>query len=260
MSKQYTFFIDIDGTLLARGWKDISDAVREAILKARANGSRVFINTARPRAWIPSFLTDGTFDGICCGGGTYIEYGGKCIYSSYISEDILCSIVENLLSSKDETVLCFEGAEKMYYYGEKQSWFNESFIPVSSADDFKTLHKGAKIQKFCTPSGHVPSKALVDFLSEKFKIYSYPHYAEWMAHGYNKGEAIRITEEVLGIDHATTVAIGDSLNDSDMFEYASISVAMGNSPDEIKAMCDRVTDTVENDGVAKAILKLCEIE
>lgn len=259
MSKQHTFFIDIDGTLLCRGKKDISDTVRNAILRVRSEGSKVFINTARPRAFIPSFLLDGTADGICCGGGTYIEYGGKCIYSNYIAEDVLCSVVENLVSSNDETVMCFEGAEKMYYYGEKQPWFNDTFLPVSSPDDFKTLYKGAKIQKFCTPSGHVPSEKLINALAERFKVYLYPHYAEWMAHGYNKGQAIKITEDVLGIDHGTTVAIGDSLNDAEMFEYAALSVAMGNSPDEIKAMCDMVTDTAQNDGVAKAILEICGI-
>ncbi len=260
MVKHYTFFIDIDGTLLCRGKNDISPTVRDAISKVRSAGSKVFINTGRPRSFIPSFATDGIADGICCGGGTYIEYGGKCIYSNYISEDIVCSVVENLISSKEETVMCFEGAEKMYYYGKKQPWFNETFVPISSAEDFKTLYKDAKIQKFCTPLGHVPSEALINSLAERFKVYLYPHYAEWMAHGYDKGQAIKITEEVLGIEHDTTVAIGDSLNDIEMFEYANLSIAMGNSPDEVKAKCDMVTDSVENDGAAKILLKLCGIE
>ena len=38
-----------------------------------------------------------------------------------------------------------------------------------------------------------------------------------------------------------------------MIEFAGAGVAMGNAPDEIKASADYVTDTNNNDGVAKAL-------
>ena len=38
--------------------------------------------------------------------------------------------------------------------------------------------------------------------------------------------------------------------------FAGTGVAMGNAPDEIKAAANFVTDTNNNDGVAKAIQKL----
>jgi len=38
-----------------------------------------------------------------------------------------------------------------------------------------------------------------------------------------------------------------------MMEYASLSVAMENAPDEVKAIADFVTDSNNNDGVARAI-------
>ena len=74
--------------------------------------------------------------------------------------------------------------------------------------------------------------------------------------GYGKGYAIKLTEETLGIDHDSTVAIGDSLNDLSMLTYAATSVAMGNAPDDIKKIATFVTETDENDGVADAIYKL----
>ncbi len=254
----HTFFIDIDGTILFSGRSEVTEGVRAAISTVRANGSKVFINTARPRVLVSKELTDGLFDGICCGGGTYIEYGGKCIYERYISEDILSFIVKSVILNDNETTICFEGSEKMYYYGKKLPKFGDNYYPVSSPNDFKTVYKGAKIQKFCTPSGVLPSKSLTEALSKHFDVYLYPHYAEWMTHGYDKGQAIRIAERTLGIDHSTTVAIGDSLNDLPMLEYASVGVAMGNAPDEVKTKCDIVTDTAENDGVAKALIKITE--
>ena len=41
-----------------------------------------------------------------------------------------------------------------------------------------------------------------------------------------------------------------------MLGYSGISVAMGNSPDEIKKMCTFVTKTNEESGVAHAIYSL----
>ena len=51
------------------------------------------------------------------------------------------------------------------------------------------------------------------------------------------------------------ICIGDSGNDVSMLEEAGLSVVMGNAPDFIKEYGDYITDTNENNGVAKAIEK-----
>lgn len=53
-----------------------------------------------------------------------------------------------------------------------------------------------------------------------------------------------------------TMAIGDNYNDISMFERVGLSVAMGNAPTDIQNLCDEVTGTNEEHGVAKAILKV----
>lgn len=59
--------------------------------------------------------------------------------------------------------------------------------------------------------------------------------------------------KLLKIDRAHTMAIGDSYNDVPLFEAAGLTVAMGNAPDEVKAITDEVTATLAEDGVALAI-------
>ena len=54
--------------------------------------------------------------------------------------------------------------------------------------------------------------------------------------------------------------IGDNFNDVSMIRDAGIGVAMGNAPDEVKAIADFVTDTNVNGGVAKAIWRVLEQE
>ena len=57
----------------------------------------------------------------------------------------------------------------------------------------------------------------------------------------------------LGIDQSETMAFGDAENDIEMLEFAAIGVAMGNGKDEVKAVADYVTASVDEDGIEKAL-------
>ena len=50
-----------------------------------------------------------------------------------------------------------------------------------------------------------------------------------------------------------SISVGDGFNDVKMLEGASLSIAMGNSPKEIKDISDFVTDDIYKDGVYNAL-------
>lgn len=58
------------------------------------------------------------------------------------------------------------------------------------------------------------------------------------------------------IDPAHTIAIGDDVNDLAMLRGAGLGVAMGNAPDKVKAVADRVTAGHDEYGVAMLIDEL----
>ena len=91
----FSFFLDIDGTILGQGKSAPSEAVCDAIGNARAEGCKVFINSGRTLSYIPDTIKkSGLFDGFCCGCGTYILYDGKVITEKYLSKETLIAITD----------------------------------------------------------------------------------------------------------------------------------------------------------------------
>jgi hypothetical protein len=68
-----------------------------------------------------------------------------------------------------------------------------------------------------------------------------------------KGEALKQLASHYSIDLRDTVVFGDSHNDLSMFEVAGCRVAMANAAPELKATCDFVTLSHEEDGVAAGL-------
>lgn len=73
-----------------------------------------------------------------------------------------------------------------------------------------------------------------------------------------KGIALETIAERLNIDMQNVMAIGDNLNDVSMLERVGYPVAMDNATEEVKQVAKYVTETNEQSGVGKAIMKLIQ--
>lgn len=69
----------------------------------------------------------------------------------------------------------------------------------------------------------------------------------------NKGKALKIIADKLGIDVKDFVAIGDSENDIEMLEVAGFGIAVANANIELKKVADMVTSKPNGDGVVEAL-------
>ncbi|MBI4641301.1 MAG: HAD family phosphatase [Candidatus Tectomicrobia bacterium] len=70
-----------------------------------------------------------------------------------------------------------------------------------------------------------------------------------------KAKGIMKLIERLGILPSEILAMGDNFNDLEMLRFAGVGIVMGNARDDMKALGYFVTDSCENDGVARAIEK-----
>jgi hydroxymethylpyrimidine pyrophosphatase-like HAD family hydrolase len=71
--------------------------------------------------------------------------------------------------------------------------------------------------------------------------------------GVSKGSALELVRRRLGVEPIHTVACGDQRNDLEMLHWAAWGVAMGNAPDEVKAIADEVAGHVDEDGLVPIV-------
>ena len=81
-------------------------------------------------------------------------------------------------------------------------------------------------------------------------------YTEISSTQVNKWQAIKYLLPILQVNPEEVIAIGDNINDKEMIEYAGLGVCMGQSTPVIKEISDMITDSNNEDGVAKFLEKI----
>ena len=82
---------------------------------------------------------------------------------------------------------------------------------------------------------------------------SQPYYLDVTHPDANKGAVVLTLSKMLGIAPEEIATIGDMPNDISMFRKSGVSIAMGQSSDEVKSAATYVTTSSEEEGFANAV-------
>ena len=250
-------FFDIDGTL----WdfhNQIPESTVTAIRTLRKNGHYAFICSGRARSYItnPELFAIG-FDGVVAGCGTHMELDGQRIYEKLIDRELAIHTVETVRSYGFRPIL--EGPEYLYMddaefgddiYGKKlKSELGERLLSIAD-------HYGEwVINKLSCATIDADREGCFAALEEYYTYLIHnSSVVECVPKGHTKATGIAKMCEALGIDRSDTFAVGDSVNDLAMLEYAGVGIAMGNGSPEAKAAADYVTSDLHEDGIYRAML------
>ena len=85
--------------------------------------------------------------------------------------------------------------------------------------------------------------------------YSSNRYLEFNKRGVNKGAGLMKLAEMLGVDPKETIAIGDNFNDLPMIKAAGLGVGVKNTVEDMKPMCDIITDSTNNEGAVGEVIE-----
>ena len=269
------FFIDIDGTLVNYE-NAIPQSAIDAIRKARSNGHKVYVCTGRSRAEVYENIWNIGLDGMIGGNGAYVEDAGRVIIHQHITEEQCRHIVDWLQDRKHEFYLessnglfgseNFEKASEpvlKLYMGRKGK--DASNVTVRSI--FPNMIFDGELYRDDVDKISFILNSYQDYIdaSEEFKDLNVGTwggagelalFGDFYSKGITKAHAISVLLEHLGMKQEDTIAFGDAKIDIPMLEYCKIGVAMGNGGEEIKAMADYVTDSVDEDGLYKAFVNL----
>lgn len=246
ISNRKAIFIDIDGTLIADGGSPTEYNIAQ-LREAQRQGHLVVLNTGRSYAFIPKELREASYiDGIVAGGGAHVILYGKTLHHQTIPEEQLCAIADLYLRLGKWCQ--FEG--EVYNYRVQAC---EGFLTISSADDFQTRYKGAKVTKLTTQGEFLPEERAL--LHPWFYLYKMHDYSEGIIRGESKTAGIERILAAAGIPWSNTIGIGDSANDIEMIMNVAFGIAMKNAVTELKQVAHAVTDDCYHSGVGKAIAK-----
>src|SRR5699024_5651360 len=78
--------------------------------------------------------------------------------------------------------------------------------------------------------------------------------------GTSKASGLELVAAELGVDREHTVGAGDGLNALEMIEWVGLSIVMGQSKDELKALATVVTGRIEDDGLATALVDRFDLD
>ncbi|HIK05767.1 MAG TPA: HAD family phosphatase [Trichormus sp. M33_DOE_039] len=261
--------VDIDGTISGES-NTISSTVKQAIAAVQSQGIQVAIATGRMYRSALRFHQDlnSTLPLMAYQGAWIQDPTSQEIYQhSPVSRDIALQLLDYFEQPALRSLLSvhFYINDQLYVRDitpETQAYAARSGItPIPVGDLRQTLsQEPTKILALCDDTSVI--KDLLGNLrrqytpAELYMTTSVATFFEATNAVVNKGNAVRfLAEEVLGLQRQNVMTIGDNFNDLEMLEYAGIGVAMGNAPEDVKAIANWVAPSVEVDGVATAIEK-----
>ena len=261
--------LDLDGTLLTTD-KKLTDYSREVLAKAIAQGCEVVVSSGRPISAIPKELLEfpGTRYVVSANGARIVDLKEKkTLYENLIPVETAEKVLD-VFAQYDDVYEIFvdgigytqaEGMTKLEYYfptPAMREYMVTTRIPV---EDVK-----ATLYKYNRPLDKLhgifhskdEKKSAAKQLAEIPGLEvtgAFGNNHEVNAAGTNKGYALQVLGELIGIGTEEMMACGDGMNDYEMLRTVGLAVAMENGHEDVKAIADYVTEPNDENGVAKAI-------
>lgn len=283
--------IDLDGTMLNQ-YGVVTEKTKEVIKKTIQKGTEVIIASGRPIDSIKTIAKEiGSEKYFIAGNGALIYDIQKeeIIYDKFLPRQKVLEIIkiceENSISYNvytDQTILATALKYNVLYYQKENLKKEESkqtkisiieniyeyvknkkedkFLKITICDDNQTVFQSIirKLRKIdgieVLDVSHMSRKTIKQGTEEKTIEY---YYTEITMKNVDKWGAIQYLMEKLNIAREEVIAIGDNVNDKKMIQEAGLGIIMAKSTPEVTQIADYVTDSNNEEGVAKALEKFC---
>ena len=282
--------IDLDGTLL-NSYGEVSEYTKKIINDVQQKGVEIMIASGRPIDSIKTIAEEINSTKYFIAGNGAIIYDvqkDEIIYEKYISKSKVIEIAQicqqNNISfniyTEDKIITQDLKYNVLYYYKEnlkKDANKTTKIMKVDNILEYVKNDENLKCLKITVcDENQTIFKSIIRRLRavENIDVMDVSHmsrkvfkqgtedvnieyfYTEISSTQVNKWQAIKYWLPILQINPEDVIAIGDNINDKEMIEYAGLGVCMGQSTPVIKEISDMITDSNNEDGVAKILEKI----
>lgn len=257
---------DIDGTLLDKNGH-ISKKTHETLSLLMSKGIHIFLCSARPPFTIFPIVQKLRIKSpfIAYNGGQVLEKNGaKLLRSKYISPSLAKEIIFRLRGLTSATNVYIDN-----------NWYVDNFNFKVEAEarlvkyspkivnDWNDIVQRKPVSKilFFHKTTSLPeiNNVLLKYSKRIEFETSKTGYLEVLPLNAKKSIALKKLAAIYKISPRSIIAIGDNYNDIDMFKIAGYSIALDNSPIEVKNNADWVSSSNDNDGFYYAVNRIYEL-
>ena len=268
MNKIELVFSDIDGTLLNSKHEVSSEAI-QIIQELVKRGTKIILASARPPGAMISIANEVQLSSplVCFNGALITQYEEGSfvdLYSLTLERLDALQLYQTISTNFPDISFNIYSGERWYVEREdgwvKQEAAITKMDPEAIAmEDFLNDH--FPVHKLLCMGNPDDIQKLEDELGganlSNISYYrSKDTYMEIVNNQVSKLGALHFLCEKYGVKLENTLAIGDNFNDMPMIIHAGKGIAMGNAPDEVKQAADCVTDTNDENGFYKALMKI----
>ena len=246
-------FFDIDGTLVSFKSHTVPESARRAIARLREQGVKVFIATGRLMKHV-AIVNDIEVDGyITVNGGYCITSAGEVIFESAFPRATVERVIDlseqygfdlNVMTHKDMYVSSM---------GERVKKIASMINIMPTVADVRAIAATQPVVQMCPYISRELEQEIMPLLPDCVGSRWIETFMDLNVRGVDKSLGIQQVMNYYGLTMAEAMAFGDGGNDLPMVRDAAVGVAMGNACDELKAVADYITSSVDEDGVSRAL-------
>lgn len=267
-------FFDIDGTLL-NDRKNVSRTTQQAIAELKNQGIFVGLATGRGPAFVAPFMENLGLDFAVTYNGQYIVSRDRVIYQNQLPKSTVYRLIKYAQERRREvslgTSVGLLGSNIINMGTSRFGQVASRLVPKRLAKfverSFKNIIRRVKPQNLEALKTimrepvyqvvMVATEGETSKIQEKFphiKITrSSPYSADLISEGQSKIKGIERLGQIFDFELSEVMTFGDSENDIEMLLGSGIGIAMGNGTEALKQTAHYITDSNNQNGIAKAL-------
>ena len=265
-SRLRLFVSDLDGTLIYEhpdGGSRATERMGQALRSLQQRGVRVCLASGRIHQAMQHIAEDLGVEGpiISCNGAQVWEPGAPgdgIVHHQPLALDVASELVA--YCADQQLQLNYYLPEGIYAHRFEPYWdiyHGRTSAPMHAVDRLHPLldRPPTKLLIFSEARKIL---ALRDYWAPRLQgranvLITADEYLEFMHPGVNKGLAVKMVMERMGLEAGAVLAAGDSYNDMEMVQMAGFGLAVRNGREALKQAADHIIEPPQESGLADFI-------